>query len=491
MSSAMNSKFKGKIIASNKYDALVIGSGPNGLAAAITLAQAGLSVAIFEAKNTIGGGMRSAELTLPGFVHDICSAVHPLGVGSPFFRSLPLEKHGLKWIHAPFPLGHPFDDGTAAILNRSVDLTGKTLNGDDSAYKKLVNSFVKNWNNLASDILAPLHFPHHPILLSHFAYYALRSAYGLSNSLFQNEPARSFFAGLSAHAILPLTKPLTAAFGLILAVLGHAVGWPFPQGGSQKIADALASYFLSLGGKIYTGVNVENLEELPPSHAILCDLTPKQLLKIGQNQFPIQYQRQLEKYRYGPGVFKMDWALNAPIPWKVKECSQAGTIHLGGTFEEIIESERNVWENKHPKKPYIILAQPSLFDRSRAPEHHHTAWGYCHVPNGSDRNMTEEIENQIERFAPNFKDTILAKSSMSAQDMERYNPNYVGGDINGGVQDIYQLFTRPTNQIVPYATPLKGVYICSSSTPPGGGVHGMCGYYAASTALKQVFKINI
>lgn len=435
--------------------------------------------------------MRSAELTLPGYVHDICSAVHPLGIGSPFFRSLPLEKHDLKWIHPPVPLAHPFDDGSAAILDRSVDVTAKQFNADGDAYKKLISPFVNNWNKLASDILAPLHFPKHPILTTHFAYFALRSAYGLSKSLFREESSRSLFAGLSAHAILPLTKPLTAAFGLILATLGHVVGWPFSQGGSQNIADALASYFISLGGKIYTGVNVENLEELPPSSAILCDLAPRQFLKIAQNRLPFKYQRQLEKYRYGPGVFKIDWALNAPIPWKAKECLQAGTIHLGGTFEEIINSEKNVWENQHSKKPYVILAQPSLFDLTRAPEHHHTAWGYCHVPNGSDSNMSEEIENQIERFAPNFKDTILARNVMSAQEMEKYNPNYVGGDINGGIQDIYQLFTRPTNQIVPYSTPLKGVYICSSSTPPGGGVHGMCGYYAASTALKQIFKINI
>jgi phytoene dehydrogenase-like protein len=481
----------GKIIYPDKYDALIIGSGPNGLAAAITLAQAGLSVAIFEAKNTIGGGTRSGELTLPGFTHDICSAVHPLGIGSPFFQSLPLEKHGLQWIHPFIPLAHPFDDGMAAVLSKSIEATCKTLNGDASQYKKLIEPFVKNWDRLASDIFAPLHFPKHPILMTHFAYFALRSAHGLSSSLFKSKQAQAFFAGLSAHAIMPLTKPLTAAFGLILAILGHTVGWPFPQGGSQKIANALASFFLSLKGKIYTGVNVENLEDLPSTRVILCDLSPKQFLKIGKKHLPLKYYSQLEKYRYGPGVFKIDWALNAPIPWKAKECLQAGTIHIGGNFEEIVESEKKVWENKYTKKPYIILAQPSLFDPSRAPPTYHTAWGYCHVPNGSDRDMTEEIENQIERFAPNFKDCILARSTRTAKEMENYNPNYVGGDINGGVQDIYQLFTRPSKQLIPYSTPLKGVYLCSSSTPPGGGVHGMCGYYAALIALKQIFKIII
>jgi len=469
----------------SSYDAIVIGSGPNGLAAGITLAQAGLAVVIFEAKNTIGGGMRSAELTLPGFTHDICSAIHPLGIASPFFRSLPLDKHGLEWIHPLIPLAHPFDDGTAATLERSINATGKTLDIDAAAYKRLMEPFVKNWDNLVDDLLGPLRFPKHPFMMAHFAIFAIRSAYGLSESVFRGERARSFFAGLSAHSIMPLDKPLTAAFGLILGILGHTVGWPMPKGGSQKIADALASYFCSLGGEIQTGVNVESIDELPSSRLILCDVTPRQLLQIAGHRLPVQYRKKLENYRYGPGAFKVDWALNCPIPWTAEECRRAGTIHLGGSIEEIMKSEREIWEDTHPQKPYVILAQQSLFDQTRAPEGKHTAWGYCHVPNGSSFDMTERIELQIERFAPGFKNCIIAKNAKTAMELEQYNPNYVGGDINGGVQDIYQLFTRPTARLIPYSTPLKGLYICSSSTPPGGGVHGMCGHQAACAALRQ------
>jgi phytoene dehydrogenase-like protein len=469
------------------YDAIVIGSGPNGLAAGITLAQAGLSVKIFEAKNTIGGGMRSAESTLPGFIHDLCSAIHPLGIGSPFFRTLPLDTYGLKWIHPLAPLAHPFDDGTAAILERSIEATGKTLGQDATAYKKLMEPFVANWDSLASDLLGPLRFPRHPFLMGSFAVFAVRSACGLSKSLFTGERARGLFAGLSAHSILPLDKPLTAAFGLVLGILGHAMGWPMPQGGSQKIADALASFFLSLGGEIDTGITIECIDNLPSSRAIFCDITPRQLLKIAGHRLPSQYKRKLEGYRYGPGAFKVDWALNHPIPWKAKECIRAGTVHLGGTAEEIAKSELEVWESKHPTNPYIIIAQQSLFDPTRAPEGKHTAWGYCHVPNGSSIDMTERIEAQLERFAPGFKDCVMARSTKSAIELEQYNANYVGGDINGGVQDMYQLFTRPTARLVPYSTPLKGLYICSSSTPPGGGVHGMCGHHAATAALKSIF----
>lgn len=467
------------------HDAIVIGSGPNGLAAAITLDQAGLSVILFEARNTVGGGMRSGELTLPGFVHDICSAIHPLGVGSPFFKSLPLDKHGLEWIQPSIPLAHPFDDGTAALLDRSIDMTGATLGTDADAYKQLIEPLATRWNDLAGDILAPLHFPQHPLLLARFGAIAVRSAFGLAQQRFAGERARSFFAGLAAHAIMPLEWSLTAAFGLILGALGHAVGWPLPRGGSQKIADALASYFISLGGKISTGVNIENIDQLPPSKVILCDISPKQLVQIAGNRLPSSYKSKLERYRYGPGVCKVDWALNSPIPWKAKECARAGTVHLGGSLEEIAFSEREVWAGNHPQKPYIIIAQQSLFDPSRAPEGKHTAWGYCHVPNGSTRDMTEIIEAQISRFAPGFKECVLARCTKSAMDLEHYNANYVGGDINGGVQDIWQLFTRPIAALDPYSTPVKGLYICSASTPPGGGVHGMCGYHAASAVLKR------
>lgn len=470
------------------FDAAIIGSGPNGFAAAITLAQANLSVAIYESKTTIGGGMRSGELTLPGFIHDICSAIHPLGVGSPFFRTLPLEQHGLQWIQPPFPLAHPFDDDTAAILERSIDNTCQTLDVDARAYKSLMEPFARNWNKLADDLLAPLHLPRHPYLMTCFGLLALRSAIGLSTTKFKGNRARSLFLGMAAHSFLSLDRPLTAAFGLILGTLGHAMGWPIAQGGSQKVADALASVFLSLGGEIYTNENIENIDQLPPSRAIVCDITPRQLLKIAGHHLPDGYIHKLEGYRYGPGVFKIDWALNAPIPWKAEHCKRAGTVHLGGSPEEIMESERAVWEGKLSEKPFIIMAQQSLFDRTRAPDGMHTGWGYCHVPNGSTFDMTDRIESQIERFAPGFRDCVIVRSCMSTKQLEEYNSNYVGGDINGGVQDIYQLFTRPTMRFDPYSTPHKGLYICSSSTPPGGGVHGMCGYYAAKSVLKHCFN---
>jgi len=470
------------------YDAIVVGSGPNGLAAAITLAQAGLSVVVFEAKSTIGGGTRSAELTLPGFVHDICSAIHPLSIGSPFFCMLPLAKYGLEWIHPLAPLAHPFDDGTAAMLERSIDTTSETLGGQDAAaYRKLMGSLVPDWNNLAADLLSPLHLPKHPIGLARFGLIAIRSAISLAKGLFNGERARGFFAGLAAHSIMPLNKPLTAAFGLILGILGHAVGWPIPRGGSQKIADALGLYLRSLGGEIITSAPVDSIDNLPSARAILFDVTPRQLIQIAGNRLPPGYRRRLEGYRYGPGVFKIDWALSNPIPWKARECTRAGTVHIGGTLEEIAGSEHEVWEGRHCEKPYVLVAQQSLFDPTRAPEGKHTAWAYCHVPNGSRLDMTERIESQIERFAPGFRDCIIARSTRSAFEFEQYNPNYIGGDINGGVQDIGQLFTRPVARLVPYSTPVKGLYICSSSTPPGGGVHGMCGHHAAKAALRECF----
>lgn len=470
------------------YDAVIIGSGPNGLAAGITLAQAGLSVAILEAKSTIGGGMRTAELTLPGFIHDICSAIHPLGMGSPFFRSLPLDKHGLEWIQPPVPLAHPFDDGTCVLLDRSVDTTSLFLNKDSKAYKQLMHPFVSSWDRLAADLLGPLKMPSHPIEMARFAWLGFRSAQGLIKHFFEGERAKALFAGLAAHSIMPLDKSVTAGFGLILGILGHAVGWPMPRGGSQNIANALASYFQSLGGKIVTNAWIDHFDEIPKARAILFDTSPKELLRIAGKKLPSHYKNKLNRYRYGPGVFKMDWALNSTIPWKAKDCLKAGTVHIGGTLEEIAASEKEVWAGKHPEKSYLIVAQQSLFDATRAPSGKHTAWAYCHVPNGSTYDMTERIERQIERFAPGFRDCIIKRSNKSAMQFEEYNPNYVGGDINGGIADIYQLFRRPVSWIHPYATPIQGVYICSSSTPPGGGVHGMCGYHAALLALKQFEK---
>lgn len=471
---------------SHQFDAIVIGSGPNGLAAAIRIAQTGRSVAIYEAKSTIGGGMRSAELTLPGFIHDVCSAIHPLGLGSPFFLSLPLKKYGLDWIHPPAALAHPFDDGTTAILWKSIEATANTLKSDGKAYKKLIIPFVNNWHKLKKTLLGPLCIPEHPWLTARFGMQAFRSAKGLAESSFQTPLARAFFAGLAAHSIMPIENKLTAAIGLILGILGHVVGWPIPRGGSQNIANALAGYFLALGGKIYTDTPIETLDALPSSPIILCDVTPKQLIKIAGSRLPVAYRKKLERYRYGPGIFKVDWALSSPIPWKSKDCQQAGTIHIGGTLEEIQLSEDLVWAGKTPEKPFTLLAQQSLFDSTRAPDGKHTGWSYCHVPNGCKFDMTDKIEAQIERFAPGFRDCILAKSTKGPLEMEAYNANYIGGDINGGIQDIYQLFSRPVLFPTPYSTPVKGLYLCSSSTPPGGGVHGMCGYHAACTALNDI-----
>jgi phytoene dehydrogenase-like protein len=471
----------------DSYDAVVIGSGPNGLASAITLAQKGLSVLLLEAKPTIGGGMRSAELTLPGYVHDICSAIHPLGIGSPFFQTLPLSNYGLEWIHPSAPLAHPLDDGTAVLLERSLETTSQGLQADASSYQKLMGPLVQDWDRLAPNLLGPLRLPSHPIALARFGLNAIRSAEGLSNRWFQTMQARALFAGLAAHAIMPLNQPLTAAFGMILGALGHKFGWPMARGGSQNIAHALAAYFRSLGGEIVTNKPISSLDQLPFSRTLFFDVSPKQLLNIVGDRFPTRYKEELENYRYGPGVFKIDWALNHPIPWKAPECARAGTVHVGGTFEEIALSESEVWQGKHPEKSYVLVAQQSLFDPSRAPPGKQTAWAYCHVPNGSTFDMTQRIEAQIERFAPGFGDCILARSTKNAQEFEIYNPNYIGGDINGGVEDLSQLFTRPARRIVPYSTPVKGIYICSASTPPGGGVHGMCGYHAARSALKHCF----
>lgn len=467
------------------FDAVVVGSGPNGLAAAILLQQNGLSVLLLEGKNEIGGGLRSAELTLPGFTHDICSAIHPLAVGSPFFQQLPLEEHGLEYIYPPIAAAHPFDNSTAAVLKHSVEETAKLLGADEQAYLQLMTPIVNDWPSIAPDVLGPLHFPKHPLAMARFGFPALTSAAHLAKR-FKTKEAKGLLAGMAAHAIQPLTNSATSAIALVLMANGHLKGWPLPKGGSNRIANALASYFVSIGGKIETGVNVASLQQLPSSGAVLFDVSPRQLLQIAGHRFSAIYKWQLERYRYGMGVFKMDWALDGPIPFKAESCKTAGTVHIGGTLQEIVDSEQQIWNGKHSEKPYVLLAQQSLFDSTRAPAGKQTAWAYCHVPNGSTVDMTAIIESQIERFAPGFKERILAKHTMNTLQIEDYNPNYIGGDINGGVIDLGQLFTRPALRWSPYKTSAKGLYLCSASTPPGGGVHGMCGYYAAKTVLKDI-----
>ena len=467
------------------YDAIVVGAGPNGLAAAIELVRAGRSVLLLEAEEAVGGGARSGELTLPGFVHDICSAIHPLGAGSPFFHALPLVEHGLTWIYPPVQVAHPLGDGTAALLERSVASTGQTLGPDAAAYRQLMDPLVDDWDQLATDLLAPPRLPRHPLALVRFGLSAVRPASSLARRRFAGPQARALFAGLAAHSFMPLHRLPTAAFGLVLGVLGHAVGWPRPRGGSQRIADALASYFQSIGGEIMTGAPVQSIDELPPARANLFDLTTRQVLRLAGHCLPFRYRFQLERYRYGPGAFKVDWALDGPIPWKAGDLARAGTVHLGGTLEEIVAAECAVWRGQHPERPYVLVAQQSLFDPTRAPAGKHTAWAYCHVPNGSNVDMTARIEAQIERFAPGFRDRVLARSVMSPAELERHNPNNVGGDINGGAMTLRQLVFRPAFRLVPYSTPNPRLYLCSASTSPGGGVHGMCGFFAARAVLRR------
>ena len=473
---------------SSTYDAIVIGSGPNGLGAAIKMALAGKSVKVFEGQETVGGGTRTLELTEPGFYHDICSAVHPTAAGSPFFKSLPLEEFGVEWIHPEYPLVHPLEDGDAVAVSISLDETIEDLGKDARVFKSLYRSFSEHWDTLSHDIFAPFSpFPKHPLLMARFGWLGLRSAKQVAKSLFKEERTRTYFAGLAGHSILPLTYAGSAAFGLVLGTSLHSTGWPIAKGGSHSITKALAAYLESLGGEIELNRSITSLSELPAARSIFFNTSPKGLIDIAGDRLPSSYVNKLKSYKYGPGVFKIDYALSEPVPWANEKARKAGTLHIGGSLEEIVQSEQQAWDGIAADKPYLIVSQPSIIDHTRAPEGKHTLWVYSHVPNGSDIDMTDAIEAQLERFAPGFKDTIIAKNTINAPQFESYNPNYVGGDINTGAAIVSQLFTRPVARISPYTTPLKGVYICSSATPPGGGVHGMCGFHAAKKALATDF----
>ncbi|HYU78727.1 MAG TPA: NAD(P)/FAD-dependent oxidoreductase [Vicinamibacterales bacterium] len=465
-------------------DAIVVGAGPNGLAAAIAIAQTGRKVVVLERAAEIGGGCRSAALTLPGFVHDICSAVHPFAVASPFFRSLPLAAHGLEWIEPAAMLAHPFDGDAAVVVYRSVERTAEQLGVDADAYRDLFNKLAGAWPKIELNVLGPIGWPRHPLALAGFGLKALQSARRFARRTFKGAEARALFAGSAAHSMLPLDRAITAGVGLALALLTHTSGWVLPKGGAQCLANALASYLRSLGGEIVTGVTVTSADDLPAARAVLFDLSPRPLLRIAGDGFPPRYRRALERYRYGMGVFKADWALEGPIPWRNRDVARAGTVHLGGTLDEIASSENDAWNGRHSEQPFVLLAQPTLFDPSRAPAGRHVVWTYCHVPHASTEDMLPRVEAQIERFAPGFRKRVLACNVMAPADVERHNPNYVGGDIGGGAGTLWQLAARPTWRH--YSTPVRGWYICSASTPPGVGVHGMCGYFAAQRALRDV-----
>jgi phytoene dehydrogenase-like protein len=469
-----------------QLDAIVVGSGPNGLSAAIVIARTGRKVLVIEGADTIGGGCRSAALTLPGFVHDVCSAVHPFAVASPVFRSMPLDRHGLEWLEPPAMFAHPLDEGRAAIAWRSIARTADALGRDGAAYRRIFERIVADWPAIDDSVLGPLRWPRHPVALARFGLGAMQSAAGFVSRAFATEPARAMFAGIAAHGMLPLDTSLTAGVGLVLGAMAHAVGWVLPQGGSQRLADAMAAHLRSLGGEIATGTPVRTIDDLPPAKAILCDLSPRPLLRIAGHRFTASYRRSLERYRYGMGVFKVDWALDGPIPWRTAECATAATVHVGGTVAEMMASERDAWSGRVSERPYVLLVQPTIVDATRAPAGRHVAWTYCHVPHASTADMLPRIERQIERFAPGFRDRVLARAVKTPADFERQNPNFVGGDIGGGVTDIFQFFTRPTWRT--YSTPVRGLYLCSASTPPGVGVHGMCGYFAAQRALNEVLR---
>lgn len=470
-------------------DAVVVGSGPNGLAAAIELARGGARVRVLEARETIGGGMRTAALTLPGFAHDVCSGCHPMGVLSPFLRTLPLAAHGLRWLHPPASVAHPLDDQPAVLLRRSLDATAAELGADAAAWRACFAPLLERPHELLADLLGPLRLPAHPLRLARFGLPGLLPATIAGRAGFRGARARAALAGCAGHSILPLERPLSAAVGFLFALTAHLTDWPVAAGGSQAIADALAGTLRALGGRIDTGVPVRRLADLPPTRVVLFDTAPAQLAAIGAPVLPPRYVRRLGRYRYGPGVFKLDWALDGPIPWRDPRCLEASTVHVGGTLEEIAAAEAAVWRGAHPARPYVMVVQQSQFDPSRAPAGRHTGYAYCHVPAGSTVDCTAAIEAQIERFAPGFRDRILARHRLTPADLERGNPNYVGGAITGGVADLCQFFTRPVARLDPYATPHPRLFICSASTPPGGGVHGMCGAFAARSALRRLARL--
>jgi phytoene dehydrogenase-like protein len=473
-------------------DAVVIGSGPNGLAAAIALAQEGSSVLVLEAMDEIGGGIRTAELTLPGFAHDVCSACHPMGILSPYFRTLPLAEHGLEWVKPPASVAHPLDDGPAVMLWRSLQKTASGLGSDGKSYERLIAPYLKDPDGLMDDVLGPIaRVPNHPLQMARFGLTGLRPATRIANGRFSEPHAKALLAGCAAHSILPLERLLTGAVGLLFLITAHLDEWPVVKGGSAALGRALAGHLETLGGRIQTGARVTSLADLPPARVYLFDTSPSQVADVAERVLPGGYVKRLRRYRYGPGAFKMDWALDGPIPWKDPNCLDASTVHLGGTIDQIAASEAAVWRGEHPERPYVLLVQQSQFDSSRAPEGKHTGYAYCHVPPGSTVDMTEVIEAQVERFAPGFRDRILARHATGPAALERDNANYVGGAITGGVADIPQAFIRPTARLDAYATPNKRVFICSASTPPGGGVHGMCGYHAARSALKQIERHKV
>lgn len=470
----------------SEYNAIIVGSGPNGLAAAIELARSGLKVLVLEGADSIGGGTRTGERTLPGFLHDHCSAVHPMGVLSPYLKTLPLGDFGLKWIYPEASVAHPFEDEPTILLLKSLKETGSYLGSDAKKWENLFSYFSKNGEALLEDSLKPLGFPKNPALLTRFGLKAMQPATTFANYAFKEKSAKALFAGCAAHSVLPLEKMFTAALGLIFGVTAHMVDWPVAQGGSQSITGSMARYFESLGGEIRTSQWIKSMDDLPPAEAYIFDTDPVQLAQIVGSDLPASYRKRLNKYNYGPGTFKVDWALDGPIPWKDKNALKASTVHVGGTMEEIALSEKMAWKGKHCDKPFLILCQQSMFDDTRAPKGKHTGYAYCHVPNGSTKDMTEIIENQIERFAPGFKDIILKRYSTNTSQFYEYNPNYLGGAITGGAADITQLFTRPVARLNPYTTPNPKIFICSAATPPGGGVHGMCGYWAALAVLKRI-----
>ena len=467
------------------WDAAVVGSGPNGLCAAIVLARAGWRVVVLEAAPTLGGGARTAELTLPGFRHDVCSSIHPMAIGSPILRTLALHDHGLTWIQPPLPVAHPFDDGTAVVIDRDLAATAHALGADHEAYRRLVEPLVAQWQDLFEDSLGPLGIPSKPLLLAAFGLKAFRPATSLARATFQTERARALFGGLAGHSVLPLDMAPSSAIGLMLQVAAHAVGWPLPQGGAQAIPDALASVLRGLGGEIRVDHPVSRLADVPTAGPVLFECNPHALARICEAELPARFRKKLLAYRFGPGVCKVDWALDGPIPWAAPSCARAGTVHLGGSLDALVASERDAWEGRLSDDPYVLLTQPTLFDPTRAPAGQHTAWAYCHVPAGSDADRTDVIEAQVERYAPGFGDLVLARHTLTATGLEAYNPNYVGGDVNGGAATLDQLFTRPIAQRVPYATPDPRIWMCSAATPPGGGVHGMCGAHAAQAVLRR------